>query len=76
MESLSGRDDNTIDFEVSIFGWALSQSDLCQLEDEAKTEKIGANFGMPHRNLPNEECHTQDRDSSALSVWVPLGVRN
>jgi hypothetical protein len=76
MGPLLGTDDTTIDFEASIFGWALSQPDLCQLEDEAKTEKIGASFGMPHRNLPNEECHTQDRDSSTLNVWVPLGMRH
>jgi hypothetical protein len=52
MGPLLGRYSHKIELEASVFGWALNQPELCELEEDVKTEKIGDNFGMSHPDLP------------------------
>lgn len=56
------------ELEPSVYGWALKKPD----SGAAAEERVGGNFGMPHRDLAYNACHLEDGTASIVSVWVPV----
>lgn len=58
--------------EASMYAWSLSR----QVDDELTTankEKVGSNFGVPHRDITYKNCHNPaDGSPDILSLWIPL----
>lgn len=58
--------DDRVLLEASVYGWALDKQDGSPAQ-----EKVGGNFGTPHRDSSFSNCHLHDGSSSILSVWIP-----
>merc|ERR1711871_1608415 len=42
-------------------------------EYNKKEEKVGANFGVPHRDITYKNCHDpKDGSPDILSLWIPI----
>jgi hypothetical protein len=57
------------ELEASLYGWALEPPSLTA---EGELEKVGGNFGQPHRDFPYDQCHLEDGSPSVVSVWIPF----
>ncbi len=58
------------ELEASLYGWALEPPTLTA---EGEVEKVGGNFGQPHRDFPFDQCHLEDGVTpSVVSVWIPM----
>ena len=66
MQPLLGED---CELEASLYGWALEPPTLTP---EGELEKVGGNFGQPHRDFPYDQCHLEDGSPSVVSVWIPF----
>jgi hypothetical protein len=51
--------------EASMYAWSL------QRQSKA-AEKVGSNFGVPHRDITYNNCHSADGSPDILSLWIPL----
>jgi len=69
LRPLIGDDEAVL--EHSIFAWALDKPP--RPDEIDRREKVGGNFGMPHRDLPFDECHDPATgQSTVLSIWCPI----
>lgn len=58
------------ELEASLYGWALEPPTMTA---EGEVEKVGGNFGQPHRDFPFDQCHLDDGETpSVVSVWIPM----
>ena len=57
------------ELEASLYGWALEPPSLTP---EGELERVGSNFGQPHRDFPFNQCHLEDGTPSVVSVWDTL----
>ena len=76
MYPLLSIDGCEIELEASVAGWALEKPTIEALMQEARKEKVGGNFGVPHRDLAYDKCHLHDGSSSILSLWIPMTDAN
>ena len=60
--------DEELVLEASVYGWAL---DLPAHNQGAPGEKVGGNFGVPHRDNLYGKCHTEAGLPSILGIWIP-----
>ena len=58
------NDDEAV-LEASMYAWSL------QRQSKAN-EKVGSNFGVPHRDITYNNCHASDGSPDILSLWIPL----
>lgn len=60
--------DEEATLEASLYAWALER----QPKDTLIKEKVGGNFGSPHRDITYKNCHATDGSPDILSLWIPL----
>lgn len=60
--------DEELVLEASVYGWAL---DHPKLTEGVPGEKVGGNFGVPHRDNTYSASHTVDGRPSILGIWIP-----
>lgn len=66
-------DDDELLLEHSMYAWALHRPELSDPSSAAKVEKVGTNFGTPHRDITYNNCHNPDDGKpDILSVWIPV----
>ena len=65
--------DDELVLEASVYGWAL---DLPAHTEGAPGEKVGGNFGVPHRDNLYAKCHTEAGLPSILGIWIPCVETN
>lgn len=61
--------------EPSVFIWSLDKPAPASTplsHAPLRKEKAGANFGLPHRDYPHNECFDDAGNPTLLNVWVPL----
>uniref|UniRef100_A0A7S0WCX9 Phytanoyl-CoA dioxygenase n=1 Tax=Hemiselmis tepida TaxID=464990 RepID=A0A7S0WCX9_9CRYP len=66
LSPLLGDPGEEVELEASVYGWALERP-----AEGPAGERVGGNFGQPHRDQGFDTCHLADGSSSILSVWVP-----
>lgn len=67
MGPILNDDDATL--EASMYAWSLDR----QPEQKGPVkEKVGANFGVPHRDITFKNCHSEDGSPDILSLWIPI----
>ncbi len=55
--------------EASMYAWSLERQKI----GGNAAEKVGTNFGVPHRDITYNSCHNaEDGRPDILSVWLPL----
>lgn len=65
-------DDDEATLEASMAAWSLTKPQRNTITSGNK-EKVGANFGTPHRDITYNNCHNPlDGSPDILSLWVPL----
>ena len=58
--------------EASMYAWALDKP----IESPNDKEKVGTNFGVPHRDITFKNCHNPvDGSPDILSLWIPGVLR-
>ena len=61
--------DEEATLEASMHAWNLQRQPL----DTSIKEKVGGNFGVPHRDITYKNCHNpRDGSPDILSLWIPL----
>lgn len=77
MGPLLGDDEAAL--EASMAAWSLEKparverSAIGSSSSSGSKEKVGANFGVPHRDITFNNCHDpRDGSPHILSLWVPL----
>lgn len=61
--------DEKATLEASMHAWSLQR----QPKDSSIREKVGGNFGVPHRDITYKNCHNiKDGSPDILSLWIPL----
>lgn len=60
--------DDELVLEASVYGWALDKPTMTSGEPG---EKVGGNFGVPHRDNSYGSSHTADGLPSILGIWIP-----
>jgi len=65
--------DDELVLDASVYGWAL---DLPAHTEGAPGEKVGGNFGVPHRDNLYAKCHTEAGLPSILGIWIPCVETN
>jgi ectoine hydroxylase-related dioxygenase (phytanoyl-CoA dioxygenase family) len=60
--------DKEATLEASMHAWALQK----QPKNQFIKEKVGGNFGVPHRDITYKNCHSIDGSPDILSLWIPL----
>jgi ectoine hydroxylase-related dioxygenase (phytanoyl-CoA dioxygenase family) len=60
--------------EASMYAWALEKLEKPKKGEKfEKKEKVGANFGVPHRDITFKNCHNPaDGSPDILSIWIPI----
>ena len=54
------------------YAWALDKPSIAKAGAKAK-EKVGTNFGVPHRDITYKNCHSPvDGSPDILSLWIPV----
>lgn len=67
MRPLLNDDEATL--EASMHAWNLQRKPL----DTSIKERVGGNFGVPHRDITYKNCHNpKDGSPDILSLWIPL----
>lgn len=72
MGPLLGDDEAML--EASMAAWSLEKPARVERSSSSGSkEKVGANFGVPHRDITFNNCHDpHDGSPHILSLWVPL----
>ena len=68
-------DDPESVLEASMYAWSLEKPEHPKKGEEylSKEEKVGANFGVPHRDITYRNCHREDDGApDVLSLWIPI----
>lgn len=60
--------------EASMYAWKLDKPEQPKKDEYGKKEeKVGANFGVPHRDITFKNCHSpEDGSPDILSLWIPV----
>jgi len=62
--------DEEATLEASMAAWSLTKPELNQASQK---ERVGGNFGVPHRDITYKNCHNSvDGSPDILSLWIPL----
>ena len=66
-------EDDELLLEHSMYAWALHRPELNPDPAATKVEKVGTNFGTPHRDITYSNCHSPvDGKPEILSIWIPV----
>ena len=57
-----------------MYAWKLDKPEQPKKDEYGKKEeKVGANFGVPHRDITFKNCHSpEDGSPDILSLWIPI----
>ena len=69
--------DEETTLEASMHAWALEKPPIPSTDSSSSSsstkEKVGSNFGVPHRDITFKNCHNEvDGSPDILSIWIPV----